>query len=152
MAINKRREASAGSTGNGSDWSAPHIAGAGSGSGESGSQMTTPETELRIQLSESRTETKFAELIGHIDQGFSEIRGEMRSTNARLDGVERSTAGIKATVILTGIASVALVVAILAFGQQWFGIGVSVRDIVHSAVSEYRIQSQQQPAPPPLTK
>ncbi len=51
--------------------------------------------------------------------------------------------GLRATVILTGLGSVALVVAVLAYGQTWFGLGASTREIVRATVLELR-----QDAPP----
>ncbi|MBV8616870.1 MAG: hypothetical protein JOY66_24280 [Acetobacteraceae bacterium] len=98
------------------------------------SDQTPKETELRIELAEARTDKKFAAMLGEMRTGFARL-------DARLDGVERATSGIKATVIGTGIAAVVLVIAVLAYGQTWFGIGVSTRDVVRAAVTEYRQQA-----------
>lgn len=110
--------------------------------------MTTQETELRIQVSEARTDTKFAELVGKLDVGLAEIKGELRNTNTQLNNVNTATAGIKTTVIttviVTAIASLGVVIAVLAYGQQWFGIGVTTRDVVHATVTE--LLQQQGPA------
>ena len=98
------------------------------------SDQTPKETELRIELAEARIDEKLAAMLGEMRTGFARL-------NARLDGVERATSGIKATVIGTGIAAVVLVIAVLAYGQTWFGIGVSTRDVVRAAVTEYHQQA-----------
>jgi hypothetical protein len=103
--------------------------------------------DLRAQLAESRGETKLAEaisrsdlkhteLIGRVDAGFADIRGQISSVNVRLDGIEKSTMGLRAAIFGTGVASVAVVIAILAYGQAWFGIGVSTREVVRATVME----------------
>jgi hypothetical protein len=99
--------------------------------------MSESEEHLRIQLSEARADTKFAQLIGEMRAGFAGV-------DARLSAVERSTSGVKTTVIGTGVAVVAVVIAILAYGQTWFGIGVNTRDIIRATVSEYIQQTPQQ--------
>lgn len=104
------------------------------------------ELELRAQLAEARTETKLADALGQMRVGLAEIGGRIDAVGARLDGVERATSGLKATVIGTGIGVVAVVIAVLTYGQTWFGIGISTRDVVKAAVSEYR---QQLPSPLP---
>jgi hypothetical protein len=72
-------------------------------------------------------------MIGEMRVGFASLA-------IRLDTVERATAGIKmtiiATVIPTGIAVVAIVVAVLTFGQAGFGIGISTRDVIRATVAE----------------
>lgn len=86
--------------------------------------------------------------------GFAEMRGEVREgfarTNERLDAVERSTGGIKTTVITTvigtGIAVVAIVIAVLTYGQTWFGIGISEREVIRATVAEMRLIPNQAPA------
>ncbi|MBV9783381.1 MAG: hypothetical protein JO264_06140 [Acidisphaera sp.] len=123
--------------------------------------------DLKIELSDARgdaklaaaigrSDTKFAELIGRMDAGFASLRGELQAKlstiEARLDGVEKATAGIKTTIIVTvlptGLAVIAAVIGILAYGQAWFGIGVSTRDIIRTTVAEYQ-QGHPQPAPAP---
>lgn len=93
-------------------------------------------TDLRAQLAEAKTDKKFADMLGEVRAGFARVDG-------RLSGLERQTAGVKSTVILTGLAVAALMLAVLTYGQAWFGIGISTRDVVKSAVSEY---VQQHPA------
>ena len=69
-------------------------------------------TELRIQLAEARCEAKLAHAVGELRPEMAELRTEMRTGFAeqggRLEAVERSTAGIKPTVVPTGIAAVGL--------------------------------------------
>ena len=108
-----------------------------SGIGDAHSTVMADEiTDLRAQLAEAKTDKKFADMLGEVRAGFAGVDG-------RLSGLERQTAGVKSTVILTGLAVAALMLAVLTYGQAWFGIGVSTRDVVKSAVSEY---FQQHPA------
>jgi hypothetical protein len=81
-------------------------------------------------------------------EGFAEIRGQFAAFGARLEAVETSTAGIKTTVVGTGIAVVAIVIGVLAYGQTWFGIGISSRDIIRATVMEMR-QAAAPPSPAP---
>jgi hypothetical protein len=100
------------------------------------------EAKLRDDLIEAKTDTKFAQLIGKLDTTTAELRGELQNISTHLNGLERSTAGIKATIVGTAIAVLVLMVAILTFGQQWLGIGMSARDIVHATVTEMNQQGQ----------
>jgi hypothetical protein len=95
------------------------------------------EIDAKLALVESRGDTKFAQVLGEMRTGFAAIDGKFVALNTRLDGLERSASGTKATIILTGIGAVAIVIGVLAYGQTWFGIGVATRDTVKSAVSEY---------------
>jgi hypothetical protein len=45
-------------------------------------------------------------------------------------------------VIGTGIAAVVLIVAVLAYGETWFGLGVSARDIIRATVTEMHQQQR----------
>jgi hypothetical protein len=92
----------------------------GGGSGTSGSMDAV---DAKIAAAEARTDTKFSELLG-----------EMRLMNQRLDHVERSTSGMRSTVIGTGIGVVAVVIAIMAYGAQWFGIGMDAQQVSDRAV------------------
>ena len=108
---------------------------------------TTPEeTELRIQLAEMRTDKKFAEMVGEMRAGFAELDGRIDRLADRVGALERSIAGVKPTVIATGIAAVAVVAAMMSYGQTWFGI--STRDVVKAAVTEYRAQTRDAAQPP----
>jgi len=108
------------------------------------------EAELRISVSEARTDTKFAEFLGRTEAGFQTLRGEMQTgfaslrgeiqaLNVRVDAIEKSTAGLRTTIIGTGIATVAVLIAVLAYGQTWFGIGVSAREVIRATIAEYQI-------------
>ena len=83
--------------------------------------------------------------MGEVRTGFARIE-------TRLDGLERSTSGLKATVITTGVfASLAIIAAILAtltYGQAWFGIGLTTRDVVRSTVAEVLAHQAQSRATP----
>ncbi len=112
---------------------------------------------------EARADTKFAQLLGEMRVGFAGINARIESVatrlnaridglssrvdglSSRIDGVERTTGGTKTTVIATGIGSVALVIAALAYGQTWFGIGIGTRDVVRTTITEYL---EQHPALP----
>ena len=92
--------------------------------------MSDEITELKLQLAAAQTDKKFSEALG-------EVRAEFGKVNERLSGLERSVSGTKATVVVTGIAIFGVTIAVLTYGQAWFGIGVSTRGVVKSAVSEY---------------
>ena len=96
--------------------------------------------ELRAQLAEARAETKLSEVLKRVDVGFAEMRGTMTALDARLTNIERSTSGLKSTVIGTAVAVVAVVIGVLAYGQTWFGIGVSTRDTIRATVTELNSQ------------
>jgi hypothetical protein len=117
--------------------------------------MADENADLRAELAEARTDKKFAEMLGEVRSGFANIDAKFAAldgrigalegrVDARLSALERATAGIKPTIIVTGLAVAALMVGVLTYGQTWFGIGGSTRDVVRSAVSEY---IQQHPAP-----
>ncbi len=111
--------------------------------------------ELRAQLAEARSDGKlaeaigksdarYAEVVGRLDTGLTDIKGQITAVNTRLEGIERMTGGIKTTVMVTGLTVVAIIVAILTYGQTWFGIGITTRDAVKAEVT-----SMQQQAKPP---
>jgi hypothetical protein len=104
------------------------------------SDLTREEVDSKFETVVAKTDTKFAELIGEIRVISSDLKGEMKSINTRLDAVDRSTAGVKATIIVVALTAIAIVVGVLAFGQQWFGIGITMRDIIRATVSEERLQ------------
>jgi hypothetical protein len=106
--------------------------------------VTRSEITAHLGAVEARTDAKFAQLLGKIDVSAAELKGEIGKVATRLDGVERSTTGVKTTIVVTAVAVVAVIVGILSFGQQWFGIGLSTRDIVHATVTELH---QQEVAP-----
>jgi hypothetical protein len=104
--------------------------------------------DLKLQLAEAKTNKKFADLVGEIhvaeaktDAKFYELFGEMRTefgkVGVRLDGLERSTAGTKTTIVVTGIAVFVAIIAVLTFAQAGYGLGVSMPSIIKSTVAEY---------------
>jgi hypothetical protein len=116
-------------------------------------------TELRTQLAEAKTDKKFSDMLGEVRSGFAEINGKIGALDGRLSGsisalearlssLESQTSGIKTTVIVTGLAIAGLMIGVLTYGQAWFGIGVSTRDVVKSAVTEY-IEEHPAPSPKP---
>lgn len=106
---------------------------------------------LRIQLSEARTDTKFAEMLGEMRTGFAGINGRLDHLEKTGVDVKATVSNVKTTVIGTGIGVLALTLAALSYGQAWFGIGVSTRDVVKSAVTEY-VQQHPNPLPAPPVK
>jgi RNA 3'-terminal phosphate cyclase len=80
--------------------------------------------DAKIAAAEARTDTKFAELLG-----------EMRLMNQRLDHVEKSTSGMRSTVIGTGIGVVAVAIAVMAYGAQWFGVGMDAQQVSERAAA-----------------
>lgn len=95
------------------------------------------EMAARLEAAEARADAKVAQVLGEIKAGFARLEGEMARLSGKIESVEATTSGIKATVVVTGIAAVGLVLATLTYGQNWFGIGVTTRDVVKSAVAEY---------------
>ena len=86
--------------------------------------MTAGEIDAKIAAAEAPTDTKFAEL-----------RIELRGISVSLAAIE----GIKSTVVLTGITSVlaigAIVIGILAFGNDRFGAGMDASALANQAAS-----------------
>jgi len=101
--------------------------------------------ELRSDL---RLEAALARMDGKIDTALAKIDGTFGKIEARLDAVEKSTDGLKGTIIGTGLGVVAVVIGVLAFGQSWFGAGLTARDMVRSAVEEV-LRQQPPPVKPP---
>jgi len=106
------------------------------------SEPTREEIDSKFETVAAKTDTKFAELIGEIRVISSDLKGEMKNINTHLNAVERSTAGVKGTIIVAALATIAIVIGVLAFGQQWFGIGITMRDIIRATVSEERLQRE----------
>jgi hypothetical protein len=106
---------------------------------ESTMSDTPPRSEITAYLEavEARTDAKIAGILGEVRVGFATLNGTIGKLEEKVEGVKNSTSGLKTTIIVTGIAAVALVVGVLAYGQTWFGLGFTTRDIVKSAVTEY---------------
>jgi hypothetical protein len=104
-------------------------------------QPTRDEITAHLAAVEARTDAKIAQAIGEVRTGFATLDGRFVTISSRLDGLERTASGAKTTTIVTGIAVVGVLVAILAYGQTWFGIGVASRDTIKAAVVE-AIQQQ----------
>lgn len=103
----------------------------GGGDGTSGEMEIV---DAKIAAAEARTDTKFAEL-----------RGDLKAISA-------STSGLKATVITTvvgtGIAVLAVTIAVIAYGGQMFGSGLDASTAAREAAAEveqrYAAERQQQ--------
>jgi hypothetical protein len=111
-----------------------------SASDDAMADITREEFEARLDAASARTDAKFAEMMGEIRLISSDLKGELKAINTRLNGVEKSTGGVKATVVVVAIATLAAIVGILAFGQQWFGIGLTTRDLIRATVTEHQLQ------------
>jgi hypothetical protein len=95
-----------------------------------------------------------AELIGRMGAIHAELTGRIEAIHTRLDGmdkrlysVERDASAMKFWVMGTGVAVVGLVVGIMGYGDQLFGLGISAGDIAGAAarraVEAVRIELQQ---------
>lgn len=73
--------------------------------------------DAKIAAAEARTDTKFTEVLGELKR------------------IETATSGTKTTVIATGIAAVALVVAIFGWGSQMFGTGLNAQSVAIQAAN-----------------
>ena len=95
----------------------------GGGGGNSGGMDVV---DAKIAAAEARTDAKFADL-----------KGDLRV-------IATSTAGLKSTVIGTGLAVIALTLAAMAYGGQMFGTGMDAQTVAdRAAISvEQRLQSQ----------
>jgi hypothetical protein len=102
-------------------------------------------TDAKLRTVSAETETRFAQLIGKIDSSNADLKGELKAMSAHFAALERSTAGVKGTIIGTVAAALVITIAILGYGQQWFGIGMSTRDIVRQTVKEMHDQPAQRP-------
>lgn len=98
------------------------------GGGGGGTSQGMDVVDAKIAAAEARTDTKFAEVVGEL----------------RL--IERSTSGLKATIIVTGISVVALVAAILGWGTSMFGTGMDAQTVADRAALsvEQRLSAQLQ--------
>lgn len=89
--------------------------------------------DAKIAASEARTDTKFAQLMGELSTMRAEINGRLDVLGTRVGHVETSTAGMKTTVIVTAIAALGLTVAVMAYGSQWFGLGMDAQQVADRA-------------------
>jgi hypothetical protein len=78
--------------------------------------------DAKIAAAEARTDTKFAEMMG-----------ELRVISGRLDHVDKSTSGIKATVVAAAIGVLALTGGIFAYGSSMFATGMDAQAIAERA-------------------
>lgn len=95
------------------------------GGGGDGTYDGMSEVDAKIAAAEARTDTKFAQVLG------------------RLDGIDKATSGLKATIIITAIAAIGVVFGAMAFGASQFGNGVMVTSAaVQDAAEAKRISEQ----------
>ena len=118
--------------------------------------MTREEIEAKIAAAEARTDAKFVEMMGELKASRAEFTGAMQASHAtllgeikavgervagvegtlsaRMGAVERATAGTKTTIIITGIAIFAAVVAAIAWGGDEFGRGSEMGQLIDSRI------------------
>lgn len=104
-------------------------------------------TDEKIARAQAETQAKFVEILGEVRLISSDLKGEMGKINTRLNSVERSTTGVKATIIATAIVGIGIVIAILGYAQQWFGLGLATRDTIRTTIREMQAPPEL-PAPP----
>jgi len=115
--------------------------------------ITREEMDARFRTAAAETNAKFAEMIGEVRLISSDLKGELGNINTRLDHVERSTSGVKGTIIITAVGVIAIVVAVvigvLAFGAQWFGLGLTTHDTIRATIKEMQEPPMIPPPPKP---
>lgn len=112
--------------------------------------------DAKIAAAEARTDAKFAEMMGELKASRAEFTGALQASHAtllgeikavgervagvestlgaRMGAVERATAGTKTTIIITGIAIFAAVVAAIAWGGDEFGRGSEMGQLIDSRI------------------
>jgi hypothetical protein len=113
----------------------------GTGDSDISNGMTPGEIDAKIAASEARTGERFAELRGDFARSFEELRGDMKEIRASL----MPLAGLKATVVVTGVTSVlamaAIVIGLLAYGGDRFGAGTDISGIIDRAATRAVMQA-----------
>ena len=97
----------------------------------------------KIAAAEARSEAKLERMLGEMRTGFADIRGEIRAVSTRVEAVERSTSGIKSTIVITAVGAVALVVAILAYAGDSLTKGMSYRDVIAAETARQLSSSEE---------
>ncbi|HEX2256707.1 MAG TPA: hypothetical protein VHG92_08420 [Afifellaceae bacterium] len=97
------------------------------------SEFSRDQARDMITASEARTDAKFAEVLGRMETMGAELMGEIKALNGKIETVATYTAGTKGTIIATGVGVVALLIGILAFGDQLFGLGLSSSEVADQA-------------------
>lgn len=98
--------------------------------------MTREEFDAKRGMDAAKTDAKFAAMLGEIRVVSTDLKGELGKINVRLDNVEKSTSGVKATIIVTAVGVVAVVIGVLAYGSQWFGLGIATHDTIRATIKE----------------
>lgn len=142
------------------------------------SDMSSDETDAKIAASEARGETSLVRamaelrshtdsqvaklqlaqesLIGDVRTGFAQINGRFDTIDTKFDGVDKrldSFSGIKATIIVTviatGLSVAGLVFTGLSYGGQLFSLGMDTQAAADQAARQAVEHAQQQPKPSP---
>lgn len=103
--------------------------------GEFNAKFAETRAEFNTKFAETRAEfnTKFAEMRAESDKQFAELRGELGEIRASLVPL----AGLRSTIVVTGISSVialaALLLGLLAYGGDRFGAGLEMSAVADAA-------------------
>ena len=88
--------------------------------------ITRTEIAAQVEASEARTDTKFAGLNAQLD-----------ALSEKLDGVRGGIWAIAALVL----ASLGVIIAVMAYGGQWFGLGLQSKDVLSQAAKDGAVQA-----------
>jgi hypothetical protein len=110
---------SSGATGRAEQLIAANDLQAGDGEGNSG-DMEREQIADMVAASEARNETKLATAMGEVRTEFANLRSDIRELGAKTVG--KTTLIVTAITLFFGIVGV--VVSLLTFGSQWFGLGL----------------------------
>lgn len=102
---------------------------------------------LITRNSAGRCRARIRRVLDKDPEQFNALTGVIA---ARLTSVEHSVSSLRATIVGTWIGVVAVVIAVMAYGQAWFGSGLATRDLVRAVVSEYHQQTVPPPNAPPV--
>ncbi len=104
--------------------------------------LTREEHDAKLEATEARMDARFAGLrgefaelrgeFGELRGVFGELRGELRALDGKLSTLP-STFTVVTTILGTGLALFAGVLAALAFGGGLFGQGLGAYEIAHKA-------------------
>lgn len=107
--------------------------------------MEREQVQDLVALAEARSDTKLARLEGKLDLLLSETTATRREAEA----ARHEASGTKTTIIVTGIATVvalaALLMAVITYGDAIFSRGMSVRDVVKAVAEEQRSKPPSSP-------
>lgn len=95
------------------------------GGGGGGTSPPMDPVDAKIAAAEARTDTKFATLKGQLDL----ISAKLDSINEKATDARSEARTTRRTVVGTGLSLAALIMALVGFGGNMFGLGSRVDDI-----------------------